>query len=140
MSPDPWIKLDLPRAKGTVTARRVDSNLPWNFFWARDVAGKCLLVLRHSSAASPDAALPKLRGIEIELSYESDDECILTFRLLDSSHCDIFFRLCQDIVASASSAKTEKAAVDVTLQRTWRWHHLLRGGRTSACPRKSRKG
>jgi hypothetical protein len=58
MNPDPWIKLDLPQSKGTVTARRVDSNIVWNFFWARDTAGKCLLILRHSSAAAPDARLP----------------------------------------------------------------------------------
>jgi hypothetical protein len=140
MNPDPWIKLDLPRSKGTVTARRVDSDIAWNFFWARDTAGKCLLLLKHTSAAAPDAALPKLRGIEVDLSHEPNDECMLTFRLLDSSHRDIFFRLCQDIVSSASAAETEKTAVVVTLQRTWRWHHLLRGGSDQRLSEEEQKG
>ena len=140
MSNDPWNKLDPARAKGTVTARRVDSGLAWNFFWARDTDARCLLLLRHDSSAAPTAPLPRLRGIEVDLTHEPNDECILTFRLLDLAHRDIFFRLCQDIVASASAAKTEKAAVDVTLQRTWRWHHLLRGGADQRLSEEEQKG
>jgi hypothetical protein len=140
MSPDPWSKLDAPRARGTVTARRVDSSLAWNFFWARDTDARCLLLLRYDSTAALTAPLPKLRGIEVDLTHEPNNECVLTFRLLDPAHRDIFFRLCQDIVAIASAAKTEKAAVDVTLQRTWRWHHLLRGGADQRLSEEEQKG
>jgi hypothetical protein len=140
MGPDPWSKLDPARSKGTVTARRVDSSLAWNFFWARDTDARCLLLLRHDSTAAPTASLPRLRGIEVDLIHEPNGECILTFRLLDLAHRDIFFRLCQDIVASASAAKREKEAVDTTLQRTWRWHHLLRGGADQRLSEEEQKG
>jgi hypothetical protein len=84
--------------------------------------------------------LPRLRGIEVDLTHETSGECVLNFRLLDVAHRDIFFRLCQDIVASASEAKSEKAAVAITLQRTWRWHHLLRGGADQRLSEEEQKG
>jgi len=38
--------------------------------------------------------------------------------------------LCRDIVECTARAKSEREAVALTLARTWRWHHLLRGGDT----------
>src|SRR5208282_1322057 len=97
MSHDPWTDLALPPTAATVSGRRVNAEIPWDFFWARDTAGKCLLILKHSAAATPEGRLPKLKGIDIDLlSYEGGDERTLTFRLLDSSHRDIFHRLCGD--------------------------------------------
>ena len=139
MNPDPWAKLEPARAKGTVTARRVDAALPWHFFWARDPDAKFLLLLRHAADAASQAPLPRLRGIEVDLIHEPGG-CVLTFRLLDPGHRDIFVCLCKDIVASAAAAPTEKAAVDVALQRTWRWHHLLRGGTDQRLSEDEQKG
>ena len=59
---------------------------------------------------------------------ESDTQ-LLAFKLLDSNQRDIFQTLCEDIISAASQAKSEVGAVSAALTRTWRWHHLLRGGR-----------
>jgi hypothetical protein len=52
----------------------------------------------------------------------------LLFRLEDDALRDIFGELCSDIVAVAGMADSDEAAVTIAVSRTWRWHHLLRGG------------
>ena len=53
---------------------------------------------------------------------------ILALKLLDPSQQDIFLALCRDILSVAERVASEAEAVSVALNRTWRWHHLLRGG------------
>ena len=33
---DPWDEIEPPSIADSVAARRVDANLPWNFYWARE--------------------------------------------------------------------------------------------------------
>lgn len=125
----------------TISARRVDEDGSWDFFWGRDVDGRVLLLLRHGGAPVPSRRLPHLRGIDVlEMAPEADERSILCFRLLDSEHRDIFQSLCEDIVGSAATATTEDEAVAVALMRTWRWHHLLRGGGNSRLSAEEQKG
>ncbi|MDO8586695.1 MAG: PD-(D/E)XK motif protein [Armatimonadota bacterium] len=141
MSNDPWKDLAPPNAADAINARRVDADIPWGFFWARGVDHKCLLVLQHATDSTPHGRLPKLKGIEVTVSEASGDgDHMLVFRLLDSAHRDIFHRLCTDIIASASGADSEKEAVEVALARTWRWHHLLRGGGDGGLSAEEQKG
>ena len=56
---DPWEEIDRPSIADSVAARRVDANLPWNFFWARAVDGRVLLTLLHSAGSAPRAQLPR---------------------------------------------------------------------------------
>ena len=51
---DPWKSLAKPAAESTISALRVDSEHPWDFFWAKDAEGQCLLVLRRVSHCSND--------------------------------------------------------------------------------------
>jgi hypothetical protein len=141
MTDDPWNDLAPPTDAAAINARRVDANIPWGFFWARGIDRKCLLVLRHTAESSPPGHLPKLKGIEVAISDGDGDEGhMLVFRLLDSAQRDIFYRLCRDIVASATDAKSEKEAVTMALARTWRWHHLLRGGGDGRLSSEEQKG
>lgn len=128
MSDNPWSDLAPPSAADAFNARRVDAELQWDFFWARSVDRRCLLVLRHSGASAPAGKLPNLKGIEITQSATDGDERSLAFKLLDSAQLDLFYRLCLDIIEASHGAASEKEAVAATLARTWRWHHLLRGG------------
>lgn len=138
---DPWDELATPTAAATVTALRVDASLPWGFFWARDVEHKCLLILRHSAEVTPGGRLPRLQGIELsDVIDETGSERILGLRLIDSAQRDIFYQLCIDIVRSAARASTEKEALQLALARTWRWHHLLRGGRDDRLSLEEQKG
>lgn len=141
MNNDPWNDLTPPSNSDAINAKRIDANVPWGFFWARGIDRKCLLVLRHAADSMPRGRLPKLKGIEItSTAGDTPDGSMLVFRLLDSVHRDIFYRLCQDIVGGASIATSEKEAIDIALNRTWRWHHLLRGGGDGRLTLEEQKG
>jgi hypothetical protein len=53
---------------------------------------------------------------------------------------DIFFQLCIDIMGSAARAESEAEALSTTVARTWRWHHLLRGGSSGLLSPEQQKG
>lgn len=141
MSNDPWSSIDSNVQDGSINGRRVDATLPWGLFWALDVGRRCLLVFRHQADSQPKTRIPTLKGLEIAFT-ESDQHgtCILFLKLLDSTQRDIFHRLCSDIVSAVSRAKTESEAVSLFLARTWRWHHLLRGGFDQKLSKEEQKG
>ena len=141
MGKDSWEDIDSPSIADAVAARRVDANLPWNFFWARGMDGRVLLTLRHATVSAPTGQLPRLRDIEVTLSPpDESDTQLLAFKLLDSNQRDIFQTLCQDIISAATQAESEAGAVSAALSRTWRWHHLLRGGRGTLLSPEEQKG
>ena len=138
---DPWTGLEPPASAEIINAKRVDGKHPWNFFWARSVDRKCLLILQCSAASAPKGKLPKLKGIEVALSEpETGGSVMVSLKLTDNQHRDIFHRLCLDIVQAASAARSESEAGETFLARTWRWHHLLRGGSDSRLSAEEQKG
>ena len=138
---DPWTGLEPPASAEIINAKRVDGKHPWNFFWARSVDRKCLLILQCSAASAPKGKLPKLKGIEVALSEpETGSSVMVSLKLTDNQHRDIFHRLCLDIVQAASAARSESEAGETFLARTWRWHHLLRGGSDSRLSADEQKG
>lgn len=129
MTEDPWSGMSRPATASALTAKRVDARAPWNFFWAVDREQHCLLMLKHDNHTSPTPRLPRLRGLELSIEAEAAGAGrSLVLRLADSTLRDIFYQLCTDIVAAAADAQSEVEAVALTIGRTWRWHHLLRGG------------
>jgi hypothetical protein len=129
MSDDPWEGLSKPQDPTSINARRVDETNKWNFYWGRDSDGRCLLVLRHDAASRPQNRLPRLKGVDVFLQSAADkDKPALVLRLLDFTLRDIFHRLCLDIIGACAAATVEREAVATAVGRTWRWHHLLRGG------------
>lgn len=141
MSEDPWREISPPSASQSVNARRVDADLPWDFYWAKDVEGRCLLLLAYARESAPHGHLPKVKGIELTTASGFDDDHeMLIYALADGAQRDIFFKLCRDIVASTASTTTEKDAVGTAVRRTWRWHHLLRGGGDGRLSAEEQKG
>jgi Putative PD-(D/E)XK family member, (DUF4420) len=141
MADDPWEGLEPPPEADVINARRVDASLPWNFYWARSADRRCLLILGHKQESAPQNRLPVIKGVEVSLS-ESDQggQRMLTLKLHDSAQRDIFHQLCLDIVGCASRANSEREVVELTLARTWRWHHLLRGGTSQKLSPDEQKG
>lgn len=136
---NPWGEIEPPSIASSVSARRVDAQLPWNFFWARGVDRRILLTLSIADQSAPVTPMPKLRDIEVTLSPPDETNSrILAFKLLDSSQQDIFHTLCVDIVSATARAESEDQAVSLALMRTWRWHHLLRGGGTLLSPQEQK--
>jgi len=141
MQDDPWRDIHVPDVSASINARRVDAEAPRDFFWARDLDGKCLLALGHNVESMPDQKLPVFKGVEVFSTREThDDYCLLCLRLLDDEHRDIFHHLCLDIMHGAAYAESEKQAISITLARTWRWHHLLRGGGRGRLSAEEQKG
>jgi hypothetical protein len=120
-------------------ARRVSADAPWDFFWVRD-EGKCGLVLRHQAPAIAQSSLPNLRGLEVLSRPVTGEHPAVVFRLQDSQQKDLFLQLCNDILAAADRAGTEHEAVNLAIARTWRWHHLLRGGSDRRLSPEEQKG
>lgn len=138
---DPWADLRPPSAANKLNARRVDAASRWSFFWARSVDDRCLFVIEHDIESSPAGRLPRLQGIEVTHPDGPDGASrLLVFKLHDSLHRDLFYRLCQDILSCTVVAATEKEMVQVALSRTWRWHHLLRGGSDGRLTPEAQKG
>ena len=137
---DPWVRLDRPASGSGFSALRVDATHPRDFFWAVDSAGACTLLLQHG-AGSETPRLPRLKGVLVSsMPTPSPSVRLLAFRLLDPSHRDVFHRLCLDVVESTRASETERAAVDQAVARTWRWHHLLRGGSASLLSAEEQQG
>ena len=138
---NPWGEIDPPSIADAVNARRVQADLPWHFFWARGTDRRVLLTLRHARESAPVTPLPRLRDIEVTLSPPDEtDNRILALKLLDSSQQEIFHTLCRDIISAAAWAQSEAEAVSISLMRTWRWHHLLRGGRGTLLSPEEQRG
>lgn len=141
MSEDPWRAIPPPSARQSVNARRVDPDLQWDFYWAKDVEGHCLLILAYARESAPHGHPPRLKGIELTTTTGFDDNHeMLIYSLADAVQRDIFYRLCRDIVASTVKAASEKDAVCTAVRRTWRWHHLLRGGSDGRLSAEEQKG
>lgn len=140
-SDDPWSDFEAPTASDVINAKRVDGTLRWSFFWAKGVDRRSLLILQHDPSSSSKSPLPKIRGIEV-LESDPDDggQRMLSLKLVEAQHRDIFVKLCRDIVDASSSAETEQEAVETFLARTWRWHHLLRGGGDHRLSAEEQKG
>lgn len=138
---NPWLALATPRDASALSARRVSEINRWDFYWARDGVGNFLLVLNHDHASSSHGRLPHLKGIEVSIQEASEPSKLsLAIRLLDSSLRDLFHRLCLDIIESTAGASSENEAVETALARTWRWHHMLRGGGSGLLSPEEQKG
>ncbi len=140
LSDKPWDEIQIPQGP-ELNMRRVDVEGAWDFFWARSIDRKYLLVLSHDSHSAPPRRPPCLRGLDVKIVKQNNsDKRLLMFRLMDSAHRDIFHQFCSDIVASTCNAKTEKEAVDTALVRTWRWHYLLQTGKKGLLSLEQQKG
>ena len=140
MRDDPWSTLDVPSASQTINARRVDEAGPFHFFWGLDIDGRVLLGLEHPGEPITPRRLPRPQGLELSDGPVAEDRSLLCIRLVAAEQRDIFLALCRDIVHAASVAGDEREALAVALARTWRWHHLLRGGSSGLLSREEQKG
>ena len=140
MREDPWSTLDIPNANHGISAKRVDEAGVFDFFWGLDIEGRVLLGLAHPGAPIPPRQLPRPQGLKLSDDPVADDRALLCIRLVAPEQRDIFLALCHDVVQAASSASDDREALAIALARTWRWHHLLRGGSSGLLSREEQKG
>lgn len=136
---DPWQQLPTPDPTSQLAGRRIDADMQWEAFWAKDHDARPVLYLAFAAESCPALSLPKLKGIQVDLQM-SQDRGVLLLRLLDPKSRDLFLVLCRDIIARMAIAASEPEAVALTLRRTWRWHHLLRGAGNGLLSPEAQKG
>lgn len=137
---DPWDGLSPPARADNVTARRVDDKLKWDIFWAVDLNRNCLLILQYQTEEKPATNLPKFKGIQVDTQSLDVNHHRLILQLLDKDQREIFHRLCLDIVSAVETAQTEEQALQKFLNRTWRWHRLLKGVRDTRLSEEEQRG
>lgn len=107
--------------------RRVDSMGRYDFFWALMPSGLPGLLLRLPQGLEEVHPLPVLRNLSVAYLQAggSGNFCI---SLVDRNQIELFETLCRDVIAAAEMAETASAALVRAIQRTMRWHQLLRAG------------
>ncbi len=120
-STDPWGKLK----KGE--ARRVNVNGRFDFFWVVLEQSKPGLMLRFPQMPDTPPKFPKLKNLSV--AYRTAGSLPAFVIALDErSQIDIFETLCRDVVLAGEAADNIEDALLRSVQRTQRWHYLLRGG------------
>jgi hypothetical protein len=130
---DPWRKLSQDEA------RRVDSKSRHDFFWVVLEAGMPGLMLRLASMPDPLPRLPKLKNLVASFRRTSESAAFV-LGLKEQSQAELFVTLCRDVVGAGEAGETSDEALARALQRTRRWHHLLRGGMRSGLSVEEQRG
>ncbi len=130
---DPWEML------GPGDARRVDIEGRYDFFWVVLEAGMRGLMLRLPSLPEPAPRLPKLKNLVASFrSIPSGLAYVLGLK--DRSQTEIFETLCRSVVEAGEKGENLDDALSRALQRTRRWHYLLRGGRPGGLTVEEQRG
>lgn len=137
---DPWVQISRPSPGAGLTARRADAEHPFNFFWARDLNGRCLLVFEYPVSISLRDPRPRLKEILILEPRINGEPARIILELVHDENREIFYQLCLDIIESTRECKDEKSVLATLLRRTWRWHGMLKGDRDERLSPEAQKG
>lgn len=108
-------------------ARRVNKRGRHDFFWAVVENDNVALALVLPDGTERILPLPKIKSLDIGYRKLGARDALLV-ALRDPEQIDLFANLCVDIVSAGEQGETPPDALDRTVRRTLRWHHLLRGG------------
>lgn len=133
MGSSPWEDLDLSNA------RRVNNNGQFDFFWVILEEKMLGLMLRLPIKPSSKSKLPELKNIISNFRIISG-RWSFVLALKESCQSELFETLCRDIVESAEKASNLDEALVRAIQRTKRWHYLLRSGRPEGLSIEEQRG
>ncbi|MDE9457922.1 PD-(D/E)XK motif protein [Xenorhabdus bovienii] len=133
MSSNPWNKL------GIDDARRINSEGRFDFFWVVLETGIPGLMLKLSVASQPILRLPKLKNLVMSFRPVANGWAFV-LGLKERSQIELFEILCRDVVDAGEAAESCDDSLARTIQRTQRWHHLLRGGRSGGLSVEEQQG
>ena len=139
MRNDPWAQISKP-VEARYTGRRADADHPYDFFWARDLEGRCLLVFEYSNTIRIRDRRPRLREIRIIEPRIDGEPARFILELTHSENREIFHQLCLDIIESTRACANQKSALATLIRRTWRWHGMLKGGQDERLSPEAQKG
>lgn len=132
---DPWEGL---RAGG-IDARRVNPKGNHDFFWIVSGQAEPGLLLRLAKDTPELKPIPTLRALELAYRNVAGHKSLVLL-LKDDEQRELFGSLCNDIVKAAELASDNRDALNRTIRRTLRWHHLLRGGKSGLLTLEEQRG
>lgn len=134
-SDNPWDGL----SAGGRDARRVNPASEHDFFWIISGNSEPGLLLRMSADTKEIKPLPRLRSLD--LSYRDvAGHRSLVLLLRDEEQQELFASLCRDIVLAGEQGNGNHDALNRSIRRTLRWHHLLRGGKSGLLSLEEQRG
>ncbi|MFC0304013.1 PD-(D/E)XK motif protein [Rhizorhabdus histidinilytica] len=134
-SDDPWEGL----TTGGKDARRVDQNGRHDYFWIVSGNLEPGLMLQLGEGVEEQRPLPRMRSIDLGYRDVGSRKALVVV-LKDLEQKELFASLCQDIVRAGENAADNQDALTRSVRRTLRWHHLLRGGKTSLLSIEEQRG
>jgi len=132
---DPWAGL----MAGGVDARRVDPSGRHDYFWVRSAKGEPGLLLRLQPDTEQIRPLANMKNIDLAYREIGNSDTLLLL-LRDSEQQSLFANLCYDIIDAGEAALSNQEALQRSLRRMLRWHHLLRGGRQNVLSLEEQRG
>ena len=121
MTSNPWAQLSVG------DARRVNGSGRFDFFWIVLEDSVPALALKLGTDVLPDSRIPRLRSLDLRYRLMNGAQA-LVISLTDPSLSDTFVALCLDVVRAGEAGNGLDQALALCLNRTRRWHYLLRGG------------
>jgi hypothetical protein len=110
--------------------RRIDSETLHNLFWITDLQGNYGFYLRRNRRFETTEAAAKLKGISIIKRNSQDDIGELFLILKNKEDWQIFYALCEDLVAVAHRYDSEDQMLSAVEVRLKRWQQLLKQDRS----------
>lgn len=132
---NPWNGL----GQGGADSRRVDHGGRYDYFWIALPTGEPGLMLQLAEEVAEIRPLPRMRNLDLRYR-EIAGRKSLVLVLKDPEHRDLFLSLCRDIVTAGEAADDNADALNRSIRRTLRWHHLLRGGRNDLLSLEEQRG
>jgi len=118
-----WENLDTPD-RGQISSRRVGVDYPYDFYFAKDSAGKCMLVFSLSKTPGKQGKI-LLNGILVDnIPIGGAPSIVLTLK--NNADWPIFSKICLDLCDIASEASTEDKAVELFHNRLLYWQYFLK--------------
>jgi len=124
---------------GGIDARRVDPAGRHDFFWVISTKSEPGLLLRLADETPEARPLPKIRSLDISYSKVGGKN-VLIIVLKDPEQRELFGSFCDDIVRAGEKASDNADALNFSIRRTVRWHHLLRGGKLGSLTLEEQRG
>jgi hypothetical protein len=121
----PWDAITRPNDEGMISTLRVDASLVQDIFWGVDHQGHRMLVLHCSEPLPSGYRLPELREIEFRVERRGDG-ALIALSLIGAEKADLFRVLCDDLIGAIGNVASGQDAVRRLMERSYRWHHLLR--------------
>ena len=97
------------------------------------------LMLRLPVVPDPAPRLPKLKNL-VAAFRPADGGQAFVLGLKERAQVEIFETLCRDVVNAGEAGENRDDALARAIQRTRRWHHLLRGGRSGGLSVEEQRG